>query len=147
MYTIRKLIKQDYYQGFLQLLEQLTEVNSDDITYDDFCKHFDEKTSYTYVIFDQNNNKVIATATLFIEKKFIHKLGSVGHIEDVVVDNNYRGKNLGKEIVDKLIMVAKDHKCYKIILNCSDKNVRFYEKCGFNRKDVQMVQYTIKSNL
>jgi glucosamine-phosphate N-acetyltransferase len=31
-----------------------------------------------------------------IEKKLIHGAGKVGHIEDVVVDETYRGKKLGQ---------------------------------------------------
>jgi len=37
--------------------------------------------------------------------------------------------------------------CYKIILDCSEKNVPFYEKCGFKKKEVQMAFYTPKSSL
>ena len=28
--------------------------------------------------------------------------------------------------------------CYKVILDCSEGNVPFYERCGFQRKEVQM---------
>ena len=31
--------------------------------------------------------------------------------------------------------------CYKIILDCSDKNVAFYQKCGYIRKGAQMAMY------
>lgn len=31
--------------------------------------------------------------------------------------------------------------CYKVILDCSEDNVRFYERCGFVRKEVQMAAY------
>ena len=27
---------------------------------------------------------------------------------------------------------------YKIILDCDEKNVKFYEKCGFNNAGVEM---------
>lgn len=30
--------------------------------------------------------------------------------------------------------------CYKVILDCSEDNVPFYEKCGLTRKEVQMVK-------
>ncbi len=29
--------------------------------------------------------------------------------------------------------------CYKVILDCAEANVSFYEKCGLTRKEVQMV--------
>lgn len=29
--------------------------------------------------------------------------------------------------------------CYKVILDCSEDNIAFYQKCGLERKEVQMV--------
>lgn len=34
---------------------------------------------------------------------------------------------------------AKEAGCYKVILDCAENNVAFYEKCGLTRKEVQMV--------
>ena len=47
-------------------------------------------------------NKVVATGTIYIEYKFIHQVGKVGHIEDMVVDSDYRNKGLGTMIVENL---------------------------------------------
>jgi len=138
-YHIRELKKEDYYHGFLQLLEQLTTVNSYDISYNDFIDQMDKMTSKTFVI--EDNNKIIGTASIFIERKFIRKLGKVGHIEDVVVDSGYRKLGLGKILVEYCIEYAKKEQCYKIILNCADHNIPFYEKCGFKNKNVEMSLY------
>lgn len=35
---------------------------------------------------------------------------------------------------------AKEVGCYKVILDCSEDNVNFYQKCGFTKKEVQMVR-------
>ena len=137
MYNIRKLEKSDYYCGYLQLLEQLTVTNTCNISYDEFCRQYDELSSNIYVIVDKN--KVIATGTIFIEKKFIHNLGCVGHIEDIVVDIAYRKKGFGKKIINALVSHAKKCGCYKVILNCAEKNIGFYEECRFVRKEVEMV--------
>ncbi len=139
MYKITPLSKEDYYNGFLQLLEQLTVVNPTEISYDDFSKHFDNLKSNVFVIKDEN--KIIGTATVLIEHKFIHKLSSVGHIEDVVVDLRYRKCGLGKMIINHCIKYAKERNCYKIILNCANHNIEFYEKCGFTSKNVEMSMY------
>lgn len=138
-YIIDKLSKDDYHKGFLQLLEQLTEVNSKDISYDDFCKQFDRMNSTTYVI--RVSDKVVATGSLFIENKFIHKLSSVGHIEDIVVDKDYSGNGFGSIMVDVLKRLAKGAFCYKVILDCDKDVVGFYEKCGFVVKGVEMAMY------
>lgn len=141
-YQIQKLTKDDYYNGFLQLLEQLTIVNSRNISYDDFCNQYDKLTSNTNIFIIKNEqNKIIATATLLVEIKFIHELSSVGHIEDVVVDTNYRNKKIGKLLVNYLVEYAKNNKCYKVILDCSEKNKLFYEACNFEFKGIQMAKY------
>jgi glucosamine-phosphate N-acetyltransferase len=36
--------------------------------------------------------------------------------------------------------------CYKVILDCAESNVPFYEKCGLARKEVQMVRRTLLSH-
>lgn len=141
MYNISKLKKEDYYQEYLQLLEQLTITFASDISYEKFCEQYDKLTSNIYVIRDKN--KVIVTGTIFIEKKFIHNLGCVGHIEDIVVDREYRKKGISTKIINTLVNYAKECGCYKVILNCAEKNVEFYKKCKFVRKEVEMV-YRIK---
>lgn len=35
--------------------------------------------------------------------------------------------------------VCRQQGCYKVILDCSEANQAFYEKCGLTRKEVQMV--------
>ena len=139
---IGRLRRHDYYRGYLQLLEQLTTVNADKISFGDFCKQLGGINSNIFVMRDKNvDDKVIATGTIYIERKFIHNLGKVGHIEDVVVDSNYRGQGLGKKMINILVDRAKKEKCYKVILDCSEKNVGFYEKCGFVKHEVEMRMY------
>ena len=141
LYQVCRLDESDFKRGFLQLLEQLTVVDPDSITYEQFCEHYKNMSSDVYVIRDISSNKVVASGAIFIEKKFIHGLSSVGHIEDIVVDTEYRGYGLGKSIVDHLTKVAKESGCYKVILNCNKDNTGFYNKCGFKEKEVEMVLY------
>lgn len=141
LYHVSKLEKNDYKRGFLNLLEQLTTVNPELITFEEFCKCYDEMNTCTYVIRSISADSVVATGSLLLEKKFIHNLGSVGHIEDIVVDKKYSGMGLGKEIVKHLVKMAKEKGCYKIILNCGENNIKFYEKCGFTQKEIGMAIY------
>jgi glucosamine-phosphate N-acetyltransferase len=34
--------------------------------------------------------------------------------------------------------LAVEKGCYKVILDCSDSNVSFYEKCGFSKTEIMM---------
>lgn len=133
----------DYDKGFLQLLAQLTTVG--DVSQDAFEGRLAELRAnpdyHIAVAEDVSSGKLLGTATLIIERKFIHSCGKVGHIEDVVVDAATRGKNLGKQLIEALIEVCRQQGCYKVLLDCSEANQAFYEKCGLTRKEVQMVKY------
>ncbi len=52
--------------------------------------------TYVIVVEDVLKTHIVAAGTLLIELKFLRGGGLVGHIEDIVTDKTYRGKNLGK---------------------------------------------------
>ena len=145
-FQVRRLELSDQKKGFIELLQQLTVCDS--VTDKDFEDRFQELSSLgddhlIGVIEDDQSGKIVATGSVFIEKKFIRNCGKVGHIEDVVVDSNARGMQLGKKIVGFLADHARSVGCYKVILDCSVENRTFYEKCGFKQKEIQMVKYFI----
>ncbi|KAF6250858.1 hypothetical protein COO60DRAFT_1464780 [Scenedesmus sp. NREL 46B-D3] len=92
---------------------------------------------------DTSKGQLLGTASLIIERKFIHSCGKVGHIEDVVVDAAARGHKVGQRLIDELVCVAKQRGCYKVILDCAEHNIPLYEKCGLSRKEVQMVGFCL----
>jgi len=72
----------------------------------------------------------VGTITLMIEPKIIHNGRPVGHIEDLVVHSDYRGRGLARLLVNKVVTEAKRHDCYKVLLNCDDDHMPLYEKLG-----------------
>lgn len=82
--------------------------------------------------------RVVGVATLITINKLIRSGNRMGLIEDVAVDNNYRGYGIGRLLIESLQEQAVKRNCYKTILNCSEENIGFYEKCGFYQKEVQM---------
>ena len=96
---------------------------------------------YMYVRVISVNGRIVATGSLLIERKFIRACAACGHIEDVVVDAAQRGTGLGKRLVEHLMMKARENGCYKVILDCAEHNVGFYEKNGMKRSDVHMIHY------
>ncbi|BDA44726.1 Glucosamine 6-phosphate N-acetyltransferase [Coccomyxa sp. Obi] len=142
-FVVRDLEKGDFSKGFPGILGQLTTVGevSQEILLDRFEEINSSPDYKVIVIEDPKSNKIIATASLLIERKFIRSCGKAGHIEDVVVDQTYRGKHLGQRVIEALLVAAKEAGCYKVILDCAEANAAFYEKCGLTRKEVQMVKY------
>lgn len=137
----RNIEYNDYFKGYLELLELLSCVEKEKITYDNFKQFIDNLHENHLIIVIENNNKIIGTGTLLIENKIIHNMGKVGHIEDIVVNKNFRGKGIGKIIINYLNNISFNNNCYKTILDCSENNIIFYEKCGFNKKEIQMAKY------
>ena len=127
-------MERDISNGFLDVLKSLTTVG--DIEHADAIKRFHEISSDpNYIIkVAEIDGKVVAATTLLIEPKFIHHLGKVGHIEDVVTDEKFQGQGIGKKIIHALLEEAKKRGCYKTILDCDDKVIPFYEKIGFEGK-------------
>jgi glucosamine-phosphate N-acetyltransferase len=83
----------------------------------------------------------VGAASLLLDRKFVHECGTVAHIEDVVVDASMRGKNLGRVLIETLKQLARELQAYKVILNCKEENMGFYEKAGFAQKNVEMSLY------
>jgi len=128
---VRKLEKQDLWNGFLSSLDSLRQASNIE-------KRLAEKifekinTNPDHIIcVAVTDGRVVGAATLLVETKFIHGGGVVGHIEDVVVDRQYQGKKIGERIITHLLDEAKSRGCYKTILDCADDVKSFYEKLGF----------------
>jgi glucosamine-phosphate N-acetyltransferase len=79
------------------------------------------------------DDKVVGTASVFIEPKFIHEGGVVGHIEDVSINADYQKHGIGRALVEHLLSVCRTHNCYKVILDCAESVIPFYERIGFHR--------------
>jgi len=141
---IRPLASCDYKRGHLAVLSVLTVVT--DPGQAAWKAQFDAQkttpdTYYTLVIVDKKSDKIVGVGAVFIERKFLRGLGKVGHIEDIAVDKNQQGKKLGLRIIQALTHISESSGCYKTILNCSDDNIPFYQKCGFEKKENEMAKY------
>ena len=126
-------------EEILNLLSQLTS-----------CFIFD-KDRFENIIYSLGNNhniyiylkndKIVGIITLLIEQKLIHNGACVAHIEDLVVDKDYQKQGIARELVNFCLGKLSRGKHYKIILNCSNELKEFYEKLGFEQKNIQMSKY------
>ena len=140
---IRPLATSDHSRGHLAVLSVLTVVTDPGAAAWEAQFHRQRAASDTYyslVIVDKDTDKIVGAGTVFIERKFLRGLGAVGHIEDIAVAADQQGKKLGLRIINALTLISESHGAYKTILNCSDSNVPFYEKCGYARKENEMVR-------
>ena len=131
----RNLTKDDYL-SYLLLIRDFRDTA---FTEEEFCSTLDTICRTSDIIVIEEAGELIATATNFYETKFIHNISKVGHIEDVCIKKEHRGKRLGKQLITYMTELAKEKGCYKVTLYCEDCNVDFYRKCNFKCVGNQLI--------
>jgi len=135
---IREIQESDLEKGFLESLDNLKNVS--DLEEDEAKKILKNilANSNHIIHVAELDSKIMGSATLLIEQKFIHKGGLVGHIEDVVVKAGFERRQIGRLIIESLLEESKKRGCYKTILDCKDDVKGFYEKIGFKHESNEM---------
>lgn len=86
-----------------------------------------------YYLIAKSSNIITGFASLTI-KNNLWQEGNLAHIDEIIVDKLYRGKGIGKNLMDKLIEIAKEKDCRKIELESAfhrKKAHEIYEKNNF----------------
>ena len=63
------------------------------------------------------------------------------YIDDLCVDENLRGKHIGKQLYEYVLQFAKESGCYNVTLNvweCNTSAKKFYESCGLMPQKIGM---------
>ena len=87
----------------------------------------------TIVITD--NELVVGYVSYSIKKHHTSKLD----VNQLVILEKYRGKGLGKKLMDEAKKIAKENNCDRIELNCwlfNENALAMYEHIGYNRQRI-----------
>ena len=131
------------------LCEQLIELynnfgENNELNYEN-CKIILENiltnNNHNIFLYIDGSNNILGALTLLVEQKFIHNGTCAAHVEDFVVKQEFRGQNIGKDLIHHAINYAKDHNCYKIILDTNSKLEKYYASYGFINKGTTMGLY------
>jgi glucosamine-phosphate N-acetyltransferase len=133
---VRRVTSYDVRFGLLDSLEALAPVNLTTNEAVEVLWARDQAGIETFGAFD-HSGKLLGTATLFMERKFIHGGGLVGHVEDVAVRKSKQGEGIGRALVEHIILRCREAGCYKVILN-TDSATSFYQSLGFRTHDTGM---------
>ncbi len=138
--SLLELLHEPSIKGqYIQLLSYLT--STYDLTMEDFNNNIKEIFQMGLIIVciirEKEGIILVGSGTIIIEPKIIHGGKSVGHIEDLVVHPQYRGKGVAQTILNMLVDYSKPS-CYKVILNCNQNMEEFYNRAGFDKKCIQM---------
>jgi len=129
-------LSRKHYQQYKMLIDS-------NITEDFFCDFIDNilNNNHIIIILEDDEENIIGSGTLFIEKKLTYGGCNMGHIENVLIDEKYRGNGYGEMLVNHLLKISKKNKCYRVDLNCSSELEHFYQKNGFDKKNICMNIY------
>ncbi|MBQ8228062.1 MAG: GNAT family N-acetyltransferase [Clostridia bacterium] len=108
---------------------ELKDILADDLKPIFVAVEGEEVMGYAFCVFQQHvgNNILTDIKTLYID--------------DLCVDENLRGKHIGKSLYNFVVDFAKESDCYNVTLNvwsCNESAMKFYEKCGLKPQKVGM---------
>jgi glucosamine-phosphate N-acetyltransferase len=130
---IREMTVADLSRGFLESLASLSDVGLRPVEAVEFFHERLRAGVRTYVACE--GEEVIGTASLLLERKYLHRGGLVGHIEDVAVRRDLQRQGVGTALMRHAVGEARRLGCYKVILNCFEDRVGFYARLGFHEHD------------
>ncbi len=89
----------------------------------------DSVMGYCFCVFQQHNYNSVLTHIKTL------------YIDDLCVDENLRGKHVGKQLYEAAVQLAKENNCYNLTLNvwsCNPSALRFYEAMGLVPQKIYM---------
>jgi ribosomal protein S18 acetylase RimI-like enzyme len=122
--------------NLMELYKQLDPKNQyyDKIQAVDVWNEILKNDSIRYFIAEDNGN-IVGTCFIIIILNITKGVRPFGIIENVVVDEKYRKKGIGNNIMNLAIEYARSKNCYKVQLMSNSRRIEahsFYEKLGFN---------------
>lgn len=129
-------------EAFQRLMPQLT--NAKIPSFDEIQKLIDSGSILLTARSVIPDNLIIGSGTLAL---FRTPSGLHGHIEDVIVDEKYRGQGVGGLLVKELLQIANEIGLSGLSLTCNPKRIeanRLYRKMGFKEWSTNTYWYRLK---
>ncbi len=98
----------------------------------------------SFVLFIFSDEQIVGLATCFINFSTF-SVQSVINIHDLIIDLHHRGKGLGRDLIQAIEVIAKEHKCGKITLEVRADNYtpqKLYYNQGFTEGKSKMYFWT-----
>jgi len=132
--------RQDDMRGIYNCLRQMVTFIPDSSEWPSLGRRFFEQQCVSAFVAESSDQggrqQIVGYASVCFETKV--RGGTIGHVEDVVVDSKFRRGGVGLMLVRALQSEARMRGAYKLYLECSDENTRFYSAAGFDRTGVSM---------
>lgn len=131
------------FQAIQQLILQLTNAveSSHTITQnqlENVLEYICEKPEMYLTLVAEEENVVVGMLSLVFYRVWFHP-GGTALITELVVDQNFRGKGIGAQLMDEAVKAAKTRGMDEIEVGTERENTgaqRFYRRCGFDEEFV-----------
>lgn len=132
-------IRQEELSELLDLYLYLHEDSIPEMT-EHLSKTWDEIISDKnhHIIVKEVDGKIIASCVCVIIPNLTRGIRPYAFVENVVTNENYRGKGYATECLNYAKEIALKDNCYKMMLLTGSKRestLRFYENAGYNSSD------------
>lgn len=97
-----------------------------------------ENSDIGNILILQEDNKIIGMVSILYSISTALG-GKVGILEDMIIAKPYRGKGLGKLLLNSAIEFAKKNDCLRLTLLTdfnNDRAINFYKRLGFKKSDM-----------
>ncbi|MEI7844272.1 MAG: GNAT family N-acetyltransferase [Chloroflexota bacterium] len=128
--------------AFEKLVPQLTKATCP--SPDDLQKLLDSPSILIVARTTSLDGPIIGAGTLGV---FRTPSGVHAHVEDVIVDESYRGQGVGETLVSELLLIARQMGLKGVSLTCNPRRVpanRLYQKMGFKKWDTNTYWYELE---
>ena len=105
---------------------------------DDEFKEMLYSPSFLFIARERSSKKIAGVIILTI---FRIPDTKKAYIDDVIVDEHFRGRGIATLLFEKVIAVAKEHNAAYIALTSNPKRaagIHLYEKLGFKKRDTNV---------
>lgn len=141
---IRKVEKQDL--DFVY--KAICELENEELDLKVFKEIFNENISNpkNLYLIAENENEGLGFIS-FHTQNLLHHCGRVGEIQEFFIDQNHRGKGIGRQLIDKIMQFADQNNLKSIEVTTNrrrEENVLIYENLGFT---LSHNKFTIYSKL
>lgn len=85
-----------------------------------------------------DDGKIFGMISMMILPRLNHATAEM-YVPELVVSEKYRGKGVGKKLINSCILLSKSRKCHRIRLesgNVRKESHKFYEHLGFEQKSL-----------
>ena len=115
--------------------KSICELENEELDFEVFAAIFNENIANPNNLYlvAENENQGLGFIS-FHTQNLLHHCGRVGEIQEFFINENHRGKGVGRQLIEKIIEYAEEHKLKSIEVTTNKRrveNVLIYENLGF----------------